>query len=348
MDEIKQRAKNAMIGLAIGDAISWTSMFHRSVLLPQWTRRIRREIDASTETTNVILVPMPFSLNQPAKYFNIAPTDKTEWAAFSAEILLNINIKSYEQKVFDEWMKLANYQSPIRGGVSTQAAISNFKKGLKPPQTGKQNPHYFDDGAMIRAVPIGVICSGHPEEAARLAEIDASVTNSEDGIWAAQAIASSVSLICAGQNIKEAIYTAYQYLPESSWMKRVVDEAMNLAEKSDSVFSILPELQNRIVNREYSYGNIAPETLALTLVIAKLLGDDFEKAISTSACFAKSGETLPAIVGALVGAIQKQSFISSLWLASIEKLKGISIPNFAGKNYLNIVEELSNQAGQKK
>lgn len=348
MNEIKQRAKNAMIGLAIGDSISWTSMFHRSVLLPQWTRRIRREIDASSETTNVLLTPMPFSLNQPAKYFNISPTDKTEWAAFAAEIVMESNLKTYEQKVFDEWIKLANSHIPIRGGVSTQAAISNFKRGLKPPETGKQNPHYFDDGAMIRAVPIGIICSGHPEEAACLAEIDASVTNSEDGIWAAQAIASAISLICAGRSRSEAINAAYQYLPESSWIKRVVDEAMHLAEKSDSVFSILPELQNRIVNREYSYGNIAPETLALTLVIVKLHGDDFEKAISTSVCFAKSGETVPAIVGALVGAIQAQNIVSNYWLASIEKLKGISIPNFAEKNYLNIVEELSNQAGQKK
>ena len=348
MNEIKQRAKNAMIGLAIGDSISWTSMFHRSVLLPQWTRRIRREIDASSETTNVLLTPMPFSLNQPAKFFNISPTDKTEWAAFAAEIVLESNLKTYEQKVFDGWIKLANSQIPIRGGVSTQAAINNFKIGLRPPQTGKQNPHYFDDGAMIRAVPIGIFCSGHPEEAARLAEIDASVTNSEDGIWAAQAIASAISLICTGRSSGEAINAAYQYLPESSWIKRVVDEAMHLAVKSDSVFSILPELQKRIVNREYSYGNIAPETLALTLVIAKLHGDDFEKAISTSVCFAKSGETLPAIVGALVGAIQAQNIVSNYWLASIEKLKGISIPNYAERNYLNIVEELSNQAGQKK
>ena len=46
MNELQQRARNAMIGLAIGDAISWTSMFHRSVLLPLWTRRIRREMDS--------------------------------------------------------------------------------------------------------------------------------------------------------------------------------------------------------------------------------------------------------------------------------------------------------------
>ncbi len=41
---------------------------------------------------------------------------------------------------------------------------------------------------------------------------------------------------------------------------------MIITEKSDSIFSILPEIQNKIVNREYSYGNVAPETLALTLL----------------------------------------------------------------------------------
>ena len=62
MNELKIRARNAMIGLAIGDAISWSAMFHRSYLLPPWTRRIRREIDASSEATNVILQPTPFRM----------------------------------------------------------------------------------------------------------------------------------------------------------------------------------------------------------------------------------------------------------------------------------------------
>ncbi|MDT3697128.1 MAG: ADP-ribosylglycohydrolase family protein [Ignavibacterium sp.] len=348
MNDVKQRAKNAMLGLAIGDAISWTSMFHRSVLLPHWTRRIRREIDTSSETTNVLLTPMPFSLNQPAEYFNISPTDKTEWAAFSAEILLKSNNESYEQNIYSEWLKLVNSPDQIRGYVSTQAAITNLRSGLKPPQTGKQNPHYFDDGAMSRAVPIGIICAGLPAEAAHLAEIDASVTNSEDGVWAAQSIAVTISLVCAGESVIDATNAAYQYLPESSWIKRIVDQVMFITEKCDSVFSILPELQNRIINREYSYGNVAPETLAIALLIAKYHGDDFEKAISTSACFAKSGETLPALVGALVGAKQSHNIANGFWLASIEKLKGISIPHFVEKNYLNIVEDLSNQAGQRK
>jgi len=347
MSDIKQRAKNTMIGLAIGDSISWTSMFHRSVLLPQWTRRIRREIDASSESTNVILTPMPFSLNQPSKHFNIAPTDETEWTAFSAEVLLSEKFGLYEQRLLDEWTKLANSQGPIRGGVSTQAALNNLRNGIKPPQSGKQNPHYFDDGAMSRAVPIGIICAGQPETAAHFAKMDASVTNSEDGIWAAQAIAVAISLVCFGANINEAINEAYKYLPETSWIRRTVDEAMKITENSDSIFSILPEIQNNIINREYSYGNVAPETLALTFIVAKLHGKDFEKAITSAACFAKSGETLPAMVGALTGAMQSKSFVSDNWLSAIGTLKGICIPGFVEKNYLKIVEELSNQAGRK-
>lgn len=347
MNDLKQRSKNSMIGLAIGDSLSWTSMFHRSFLLPQWTRRIRREIDASSETTNILLTPIPFSLNQPAKFFNISPTDKTEWAAFSAEILLKNDFDSYNQSVLEEWVKLSNSKDPVKGGVSTQAALQNLRNGIQPPQSGKQNPHYFDDGAMSRSVPIGIIYSGHPDKAAKLAYIDAVVTNSEDGVWAAQAIAVVISLACFGASIDEAINEAYKYLPETSWIRRTVDEAMSIVKNSDSIFSILPEIQNKIVNREYSYGNVAPETLALTLIIAKLHGNDFEKAITSAACFAKSGETLPAMVGALVGAMQSKLFAGDSWLGAIETLKGISVPGSEGKNYLKLVEEISNLAGQK-
>lgn len=347
MNDLKQRSKNSMIGLAIGDSLSWTSMFHRSFLLPQWTRRIRREIDASSETTNILLTPIPFSLNQPAKFFNISPTDKTEWAAFSAEILLKNDFDSYNQSALEEWVKLSNSKDPVRGGVSTQAALQNLRNGIQPPQSGKQNPHYFDDGAMSRSVPIGIIYAGHPDKAAKLAYIDAVVTNSEDGVWAAQAIAVVISLACFGASIDEAINEAYKYLPETSWIRRTVDEAMSIVKNSDSIFSILPEIQNKIVNREYSYGNVAPETLALTLIIAKLHGNDFEKAITSAACFAKSGETLPAMVGALVGAMQSKLFAEDSWLGAIETLKGISVPGSEGKNYLKLVEEISNLAGQK-
>lgn len=348
MNKMKQRAHNAMLGLAIGDAISWTALFHRSYLLPQWTRRIRREIDASSETSNVIITPMSFSLNQPVEHFDISPANCTEWAAFSAEILLENDLNNYTQSLLKKWMNLAQSKDPIRGGVSTQAALHNLRNGILPPQSGKENPHYFDDGAMCRAVPIGILCSGDPESVVRLTEIDASVTNSEDGIWAAQAIAVAISMVSAGKTIDEAIHAAYQFLPESSWIRRVVDEALTIAQTRNSIFSIIPELHNTIVNREYSYGNIAPETVALTFAIARVHGNNFETAVMTACGFAKSSETLPAMVGALVGAMQPMEITSDSWFAAIKKLKGISIPTLTGKSYIELVEHLVDFADRKK
>ena len=347
MKDGKLHALNAMMGLAIGDAISWTAMFHRGFLLPAWTRRIRREMDSTSETENVTLLSMPFSLNQSAQHFDISPTDVTEWAAFSAGILLSNGINNFKQSVFKEWINLAESNEPIRGGVSTQAALNNLRKGIQPPRSGKENPHYFDDGAMSRAVPIGIVCNGQPYEAARVAEIDASVTNSEDGVWAAQAMAVAISLVCSGKNIIETIETAHQILPESSWISRTVDEALKLVEKNKSIFSIFPILNNNIVNREYSYGNVASETLALTFAIAQIHGNNFETALTTALGFAKSGETLPAMVGALVGAMHSQVIASESWLNAIRSLKGICIPSLAGKNYLRLAETISNISRRK-
>jgi ADP-ribosylglycohydrolase len=346
MNALKQRAANAMIGLAIGDAVSWTSMFHRSYLLPLWTRRIRREMDAASENDNLILHPLPFSLNQPPEYFNISPTSSTEWAAFSAGILLRNISTDYSKSVLEEWIKLLNSDSPVRGAVSTQSALNNLKNGLLPPQTGKENPHYFDDSAMPRSVPIGIICAGEPGKAVHMSEIDAGITNSEDGIWAAQAMAAAISLACSGKNISEVIKLSYDYLPESSWIRRIAGEALEITASGKSIFSIFPELHNKIVNREYSYGNAAPETMALMFSIVEMHGNDFEKALTTACCFAKSSETLPAMVGALSGALNAEPIASENWMESLKFLKGISIPSLSGFDYLELVEKLSNSAGE--
>jgi ADP-ribosylglycohydrolase len=341
MNEMKQRARNAMIGLAMGDALSWTAMYHRSYLLPAWTRRIVREMNADAEEKNSTTHPMPFSLNQPADNFDIGPTDDAEWAAFAAQMLLRSGAGPTNDVFTKEWMTLANYNEPIRASIGVQTALQNLRNGILPPHSGKENPQYFDDAAMIRAIPIGVYCSGKPNEAARLASLEASITNSEDGIWAAQAMASAISSACMGKNIEETLNTAVNYLPTSSWIRRMVDMALSLTEGGGSVFSLLPELQNKISNHEYSYGNIAPETLALTFAIVRAHPQNYELAVLNAASFAKNADTLPATVGALAGALSLQPIASASWLRSIETMKGICIPFYKNVSYLSITEQLA-------
>lgn len=345
MNVNNQRAFNAMAGLAIGEALSWPAMYHRSYLLPFWTRRIRREIDAASEKDNVVALPVPFSLNQPAQLFNMSPTVNTEWASFTAEILIDKGTSDFADNIFSEWKNLALSETVVKGSVSVQAALNNIRKGLIPPQCGKENPHYFDDSAMARAVPIGVYFAGDPEKAAEYAKTESSVTNSEDGVWAAQAMAAAISILCSGRGIDEALESAMSFLPDSSWIKRTVDDALNISGKAGSVFEVLPELHNCVVNREYSYGNAAPETLAIALTIIKSNCGSFKEDVTLSSSFPKCGQTLPAVVGSLAGALSNINIASESWLSAIKELKGICIPAFAGKNYLTISEKLSNIAG---
>jgi ADP-ribosylglycohydrolase len=223
MNLLQKRARNSLLGLAVGDAIGWPAMFHRSLLLPPWTRRIRREIDVQREDAGVLRVPMPFSLNQPAGAFSPCPTDDTEWAAWTMKNLLANGCAVEERWVADEWLSLAAQEKGVRGGVSTHAAIENLRRGILPPFSGRDNPHYFDDGSMCRAVPIGIACAGNPALAASATRIDAAVTNFEDGIWTACAVAAAVSIACAGGDRQSVIDAALNALPTDSWSRLFVE-----------------------------------------------------------------------------------------------------------------------------
>ncbi|NUN68876.1 MAG: ADP-ribosylglycohydrolase family protein [Bacteroidetes bacterium] len=344
MSSNQQRGRNALLGLAMGDSLSWTSMFHRSVLLPPWTRRIRREMDAASESNNVIVTPMPFSLNQPAEHFDLSPALCTEWSAFTAETLLHSGPERFAEELLIQWRELADSPNPVRGYVSTQGALQNIRNGILPPQSGRQHPHYFDDSALLRAVPIGVYCGSDGTLAARLAGLDAAVTNSEDGIWGAQSVAVTVGQLTAGSTIDAAMRQGIAVLPEGSWIRRSVDEAFRITAGASAVVPLIPELQRKIVNREYSYGNVAAETLALAFAIVKLHGSEFNSALSDATAFPKSAESLPSLVGALAGAHSNVPVAGRAWTDSITTLKGIALPAFVGKNYLSIIEEVLQHA----
>lgn len=337
MKGFRRRARNALLGLAIGDAIGWPAMFHRSRLLPPWTRRIRREMDAQREDAGVLRVPMPFSLNQPFTTFDLYPTDDTEWAAWTIDGLLANGCTVNAEWVTTQWSDLAQAGGFIRGGVSTQAALANLRKGTMPPASGRNNPHYFDDGAACRAVPIGIAYAGSPDRAAEAAAIDACVTNAEDGIWVAQAVAAAVSAACGGRSCVSVIETAMRYLPADSWSRRTADRALQLSGQDVPSLALLP-LLHRILNAEYSDGCVGPETLALTLAIIQRSGERLDEAVTTAAGFAKGADALPALVGAIAGALAPGTPIPPQWEGSLGPLRGICLPSLAGRDYPGLVE----------
>ena len=337
MNNFRRRARNALLGLAMGDSISWPAMFHRGRLLPVWTRRIRREMDAEREESGVLRVPMPFSLNGPAELFDLIPTDDTEWAAWTMLNLLKHDCLVDPDWVRGEWLALAQRKERILGGVSTVTAIANLRRGLMPPASGSDNPHYFDDGALCRAVPVGIAYAGKPAEAARAASLEACATNSEDGVWAARSVAAAVSAACAGESTAGVIGAAVEQLPEDSWSRRTVRRALDICSRDEPVIALYPPL-HAVLNREYSDGCVAPETLALALGIVSRSGERFAEAVMFASAFAKGADAVPAIVGAIAGALAEGIPVPHAWERPLGTLKGISIPPLAGEDYLRLID----------
>lgn len=341
MTTLLSRAKGAMLGLALGDAMGWPSLYHRAYQLPFWTRRLRRELEAEAETTGALRPVVPFSLNQPSEPLRIGPSDDAEWAAFTAMLVIQSGGRLDQATLVQAWQQLAAGQAPVRGPLSVVGALANLRRGILPPVSGHDNAHYCDDGAAVRAIPIGVASAGDPERAAAMAAMDASATNSLDGLWAARAMAAAIAVATSGGAVDQSITAARAQLPSDSWIKRLTDDALAIAEPGASPFATLPVLSDRVVNRVYSYGSLAPETLALTLALVRLTGGNLEPATLLAATVTRAADSLPALVGGLCGALCGVDVIPESWQDRCRHLQGICVPGTAGQDLAEIAARLA-------
>ncbi len=343
MKKLSDRVKGSLIGLAMGDSLGWPAMFQRSNLLPSWTRRLRREIDTEAERNDVVRPAVPFSLNRSQEPFSIGPANQTEWAAFMIEQLLAAEGEVTEAELLAAWQELAAEKESVKGGLSIIAALNNLEKGLEPPASGHDNPHYFDDGACIRAVPIGIYYAGVPEQAAKVAGLEARITNSEDGVWAAKGMAAAIAKACDGGQPEEMVTVLQAQLPGDSWINRKLDQAVEIAVQESSLLAAIPRLSDEVANSIYSYGTTAPETLPLAAAIMMLAGEDVTTGLMGATAIARTADSVPALVGSLSGALADEKFVSSNWEESLRFLKGICLPSLEDVDYLELIDKLTSQ-----
>ncbi|MYS52482.1 ADP-ribosylglycohydrolase family protein, partial [Streptomyces sp. SID6013] len=85
---LADRIEGLLLGLAAGDAAGWPAARHRAARMPEWTRRLTRELDTFAEQNATTTLPVPIALNQPPEPLRLGPSDDAEWAAFAAEAVL--------------------------------------------------------------------------------------------------------------------------------------------------------------------------------------------------------------------------------------------------------------------
>ncbi|WP_405886531.1 ADP-ribosylglycohydrolase family protein [Streptomyces longwoodensis] len=358
------RIHGLLLGLAAGDAAGWPAARHRAARMPEWTRRLTRELDTFAEQNATTTLPVPIALNQPPEPLRLGPSDDAEWAAFAAEALLRagddtaLGDLSRERRTraaidltwnavaaevaaaADRAPEVESAVLPLRARISVRAGLGNLAAGLRPPATGHDNPHYFDDAACVRACVLAVAHPGDPDAAAGLAEFDARYTQDGDGVHGARAMAAAVSLALTGAPPAACAAAALDQLPGATEIGRNARHALALARTTDGAFALVPLLEHQIVDHVYSYGIAAAETVPVALALALAADGRIAEAVPAAACLSRVADSAPALAGALTGALGGGASIPASWRAACRTLSGCALPRLTGTDLVELAELL--------
>ncbi|MEW2298827.1 ADP-ribosylglycohydrolase family protein [Streptomyces sp. NPDC006655] len=360
----RRRIEGLFLGLAAGDAAGWPAARHRAARMPEWTRRLTRELDTFAEHNATTTLPVPIALNQPPEPLRLGPSDDAEWAAFAAEAVLRAGDDTALADLSRElrtraaidltWTAVASEVAaaaerapeiesavlPLRARISVRAGLGNLATGLRPPASGHDNPHYFDDAACVRACALAVAHPGDPEHAADLAEFDARYTQDGDGVHGARAMAAALALALAGAEVETCVAAALAELPEPTEIGRNARHALTLAGASDTAFALIPLLEHEIVDHVYSYGIAAAETVPVALALATAARGRIAEAVPAAACLSRVADSAPALAGALTGALGGAESIPPSWRDACRTLSGCALPRLTGTDLVELAELL--------
>lgn len=331
---LEERLAGLVYGLALGEGTALPSAIHRlSILAPKRVLRMRtlgEFADNQKQTTR----PFPYTHAQASHLLNPSPSDVTEWFAFVADYLLS------NQESLVAWQELAKQSSDVRARTGTKIALRNLLVGKNPPASGHDNPHYFDDIAMIRALAIAAVHGRDRDVLNAKVLADSSITHSEDGVFCALAVAYLMASLLEGESIPQAIAAALQQIPDSSWSNYLIS---SMIQKSAGVreplvrFSILEKSE---IENIYAYPISAPETLGLLLAHLQNCSDPNEL-IFSGLLHKRKLDSLPALMGAVAGAHFGISWIPAEFKSDSLQLDGVSIPKLKAMTLSNLVSRLS-------
>ncbi|MGW1911155.1 ADP-ribosylglycohydrolase family protein [Streptomyces sp. NPDC002076] len=355
-----RRIEGLLLGLAAGDAAGWPAARHRASRMPEWTRRLTRELDAFAEQNATTTLPVPIALNQPPDPLRLGPSDDAEWAAFAAEAVLragdddalgDLSRERRTRAAIDlTWTAVAAEVAaaeerapevesavlPLRARISVRSGLGNLAAGLRPPATGHDNPHYFDDAACVRACVLAVAHPGDPERAAALAEFDARYTQDGDGVHGARAMAAALALALAGAGTDTCVAAALAELPPDTEIGRNARHALALAEDGESAFALVPLLEHQIVDHVYSYGIAAAETVPVALALATAARGRIAEAVPAAVCLSRVADSAPALAGALTGALGGGAAVPETWRDACRTLSGCVLPRLSGTDLVEL------------
>ncbi|MFJ9196075.1 ADP-ribosylglycohydrolase family protein [Streptomyces flaveolus] len=310
---LRERARGALLGLAVGDALGAPAENMKpSEIRARWGRI----------TGYVAERP--------------SGTDDTEYAIFSGLLLARHGsalTPAHVEAAWHEWIA-DREEGPFRGaGFSERGTLENLRRGLAAPISA-QHRHAWSDGLAMRAAPHGVFAAGRPAEAARLVAVDGSVSHDGEGIYGGQAVAAGVAAAMTGAPAVAVVASALAVVPEDSWTARCLRRAMTAAHLGERA------VRSAVVIGGYPWTDLAPEAVALAFGAFAAADGDFTDAVLTAVNMGRDADTTAAVAGALAGASRGVSAIPADWAAAIGPARGTCLPAMAGHHVLDIADLL--------
>jgi ADP-ribosylglycohydrolase len=312
--ELRERARGALLGLAVGDALGAPAENMKpSEIRAKWGRITGYVSDTP------------------------AGTDDTEYAIFSGLLLARHGsalTPAHVEAAWHEWIADRD-EGPFRGaGFSERGTLENLRRGLAAPISA-QHRHAWSDGLAMRATPFGVFAAGRPAEAARLVAIDGSVSHDGEGIYGGQAVAAGVAAAMAGAPTIAVVASALAVVPDDSWTARSLRRAVAVAHRGERA------VRSAVVVGGYPWTDLAPEAVALAFGAYAAADGDFTQAVLTAVNMGRDADTTAAVAGALAGATQGASSIPADWARAIGPARGSCLPAMAGHHVLEVAELLT-------
>jgi ADP-ribosylglycohydrolase len=257
----------------------------------------------------------------------------------TAQTLIDCGAKLSGEAVLTAWRRHVLPLAELRrGGASEREAAANINRGVLPPLSGQHNSYSMSDGAAMRITPVGIVAAGEPAEAARLAEIESSISHYRDGIWGAQAVAVGVSVAMAGGTVDEVFRAALEVTPADSWSRQMLIRVDDIIRDDGTLENAWMPLHHALWSE---YKAAAPEAVSEAFAVFRLVNGDFRRGIIYAGNWGRDSDTIAAIVGALCGAMHGISAIPPAWVEKVRVSHGACLPFTKGMDIFSVATQLT-------
>lgn len=323
-DPLSDRVHGAVIGHAVGDALG-----------------------APTEGMSLRGIRETYGWVADFLVDDPAGTDDTEYAALTAQLVIAHGAELTAAAVAAEWRRVLVAQAGgfAGGGFSEMESIRNLSRGVEPPASGSDNHELWSDGSAMRAAPIGAAFPGDPDEAARVARIEASVSHARDGVWCGGAIAAAVAKAVVSDDWHEVADAGRAALPDDCWSARMVDRAMDVANAAGDRMERLERLEREVSLPHYPWADVAPEATALAFGVFAIAEGEYVDAVLNGVNIGRDADTIAAMAGAMAGGLRGISAVPVSWRDRVGTLRGSCIQAMAGVRLADLADALVARAG---